>query len=456
MNNKIYKLAFTLAITLGSTTILAESKGDDEGNLPKDWYTTPEENFKTEKSLNTEKFEETKKDTEGKIFGAGKRIDNIFKSTHNALNKFDEQVLAEKESRDSKWRLTDLILRLVIGAKGPIGLLVGSGRASAKVYWHKVSNDLSKGADSGEVLENAKEFEITDNMSREEINSLINDIVDATVATGKIEDEQLLKRGLNEKISEFHSLVTGISPQDGNKWKVSRYMLGLSVSASGMVTAGVAVGGDIRLRFTFKNTGSNRINLNFTEEQQKRRSELTSLLSTLANDFSQTDDVEIAQQNFYLKTFRVSIGMSVSGSIGVVKAGGNITGHVYFERVKENPLNKSTTKGHNTVKLLDEIPMIDSSDNLNTLEFAKANSISFVDSPSSRSRLFRVNRNAFRKGIKKSYKISSFLAKAGNKFLNEKWNLNRIKPQFQFSIAGPISLIKLSGIVGLELDLRRK
>jgi hypothetical protein len=252
------------------------------------------------------------------------------------------------------------------------------------------------------------------------------------VAKGKVHNENLLKRNLMKKAFLFQQITRGIEASEVGSWSPFRIRLDLTVAADATVSGMFArAGGEVRVRFEWKRS------LKETDEKKtlgKIAEGSRKLLNNLAGQIAKAVKEEPASKKLLLENFNVSIGVSLSGDVGIAEASGEIVTQVYFKSTKEEDFH--TIRSNGIVETNTNIP------------FLKTNQTKSLQ------QLTLINSDNLRKGLKKAVRFAEYFPKklSKEKYKKSDWAVYSIAPSFTFALNGDVGLTTIEGTSGLELE----
>ncbi|MCO4795055.1 MAG: hypothetical protein KC493_15165 [Bacteriovoracaceae bacterium] len=379
-----------------SILVLLSTSLNAEG-LPSQWY------FGEETKSNNEKSSDP--------YDIDKSLESLHDAQTHALKKVD--------SEKSGWYLAGMKTILGLTLKGKLGIKSWGGKKAIELNWKK--RDSKKGLE--ETENNVDTFNFSEYKSSEDALTEIEPFISSLVESGKVNDEKSLRNNLRSKINEFYQVAKGAESAAPQAYRPHKIRLDLTVGADGSVNGlFVKVGGDIRLRFEWS-----RKNF-YQKESETLKSKITKqtekLLNGLASEIGKAIEEEPAAKTLKLKEFKVGVGVSVSGSVGVAKVSASIVPQVYFKKV--TLLEKAEEVS------VEEIPFLTDD---------KSNELKFVSS------------TRIRKGFKKSIRFAEYFQKKFNKkkYRKSKWAVHTIKPSYTFDLSGDVGVVSLKGLATFEL-----
>lgn len=364
--------------------------------LPGEWY-----------------FGENQKSNENsEEYNLDQSLENLHDSGTHAVTK------AEVEGGD--WYLDQMKTILGLTVKGKLGVKSWGGKKAIELVWKKRSSKklLEENESNIPTVDFSKST-----MERDALHEL-EPFINSLVESGKVDDEKNLRANLASKVTDFFQMAQGVESSDQYGWSPHKIRLDLSISADGSVSGlFVKVGGDIRIRFEWTKQTSK------TKKNGTAEGSVTAQIKTLVNGLAQEIEKSIEEEPtakmLNLKEFKVGVGVSVGGKVGVAKASASIVTHVYFKKTKKISDKKQ-----------DEVT-----------------GIAFLSDDKSNEGLKTVSNERVRKGFKKAIRFAHYFQKKLDKKKYEKssWAVHTIKPSFTFDLSGDVGVVTLKGLATFEL-----
>lgn len=353
------------------------------------------------------------------------------------------------------WRGEVFTADLGISAGGLLGSLIMKGSATIRSYWRRQG---PKPADPFNNImdrtENQDAIVIREDATPQEISEQLEPGIRAAVASGRIEDTPALRKNLMDAAQEFQMVAQAISQTPTDlPWWVPRYRLDVNFDGSGKVGGIGKVGGEVRFRFEWhrimKSKPKTRASAELASYQnpfeRKVSRGVQDFIVATAADLNETFDT-IEAHGFKAYTFRVGIGISAKGNIGVVKGSAGLVGQVYFQRAVPRPVvhprpPRQLALSTQAWNVIEKAPP------QAHLSYANAHHIAYESSPHDgfEEVVYKVDRNKFRKGLKRAAKIANFFAKRAVNASIGSWKIYEMRTAFDSSIGGELDLVTLTG-----------
>lgn len=377
------------------------------------------------------------------------------------------------------WHLEAFTTELSVLDSGAIGLLSERGNLTAIAFWRRqgpktnkvttfTGNEDTSGLEEGPIPSVNLDEVYDENSLTVELAPMIN----AALSTGKIKNEEAFRANVALAAIDFYKLTSSVSENPGMKWWVSALRLDLAVAASGkLITLPLAsVGGEVRIRFDWRRLMKNKpaqfITKNFnhssflSNDLDKTQSSFVSLVSNLSKDLELSIPVKLEEKGLKPYTMRIGIGLTVAGNVGIARASAQAIAQVYFSRNQAAPrvyprLTFIKALSDSAINSNVESYSVIEGFNEKHIEYAKNNQIPFTieNNLVKPNVIYQVNRNEFKKGLKKAFDITDFFAKAGQKAESKKWKLFQMKTSLDLSLSGTVGVTTLTGLTTAELSL---
>lgn len=454
---RVSKIMAYVCLSLLSLNSYASSTG--LGYLPSSWYQLPEN---TDSQV-LERFSAKAEDEASKLKGVSQSVQNILRSNERALNEIEDY-------KGKRWYLDNVRTQLAVGASGLVGLMSMKGSASVRLYWRPKTSPVKK-IKSYSPTSSVSNYDLSfkTDMSREDVVNALEPTIKHAVASGRIYNRQKFRKNLLQATTDFHSVVSGAKHyQQQANWFVNGFMLELYVTASGDVAPFAAVGAELRLRFVWERVRRKESSLiKKTHDSQvtnerltQTRNKLTVFLSNMIQDLEIASHERLENTEFYLKKFRIGLGVGVKGSILAAKVKSTVYFYVMFKRAKKMVINESFVRddGESFMSIVSE-------KNNKELAYAKRHQIPYelqemIDNHTPNKKtvnvIYKIKRKYFRKGIAKAYKMISFFAKETEKKPRKKWEVYHVEGHFELSVTGGLGLASLSGIAAARVNFYKK
>jgi len=442
--------AFLSVVLIGAWAARGNATPADAGRVPADWISLPEETgaqlFHQPSNLEDERAH------------LDKSLRRIFLSQGDALLAAKQPTVrvpspAKKPSDWVPWRLKAVSTDLAVSASGLIGVLGFKGTPSVSVYWAKRESHshLSNLDDDPEF----PVFRFNETPGPRGKKAQLEVIHRTVLASGRVKNTKELRGNLERAVNQFQDLsVAAKSASADGAWYLGFLRMDLEISASGRVKWG-SVGGAVKIRLEWHHAQATagtpsaprapEVPVKFNPTQKNLRALVGSLCEDLA---SASNNPMVA--NYQARMFVVGLGIGASGNVGVAKASASAIGYMHFFY---SPTSRRPSRfiGDDTERpSKDPFYLIDHDPSAETLRFAKSNGIETV--PSNQfveggATAFKLDRQAFRIGLRKAFQIGKYFAEQADKTKNDEWAINIIRPAFALSVSGDVGLAKLTGQV---------
>jgi hypothetical protein len=269
---------------------------------------------------------------------------------------------------------------------------------------------------------NRADLVVTAESTAGDLEKQLEPAIRAALATGAIRDEGALRSNLFHKAHEFLLIAQVLERTPQEKWWASRFRLDIGIDASGKVTPVTSVGVESRFRFEWhrimKKTAENSPNKPLPSVDRGVYEFVTHLAEDLVELSAEAEPLQ--KLGFEAHTFRVGIGHSTEGNIGIAKSKASVTGHIYFATDVKKPVVNPPNKPGTVVVLTSEKSVL------------------------------KLDRGKFRKGLRKAMKISHFFARGAAQGKG-KWKVYELKTGFDLSVSGSVGLVTVGGTGTTEI-----
>lgn len=458
--------------------------------VPPTWYNSDEKALQNNAPASDSSDEDYENNSE-----LNQNINNILTASSAALEEGDSEAqtlmassfspdLSPLESKPTPntnkpkdwvpWRAEYFMTDLSLTGSGFIGLLAFKGTSTVRAYWRKqgpksehsvLNQDVETAQEEASTLEPV--VLVNDLSTAEDMVKQLEPAVKAAVATGKIQDTPVLRKNLLKTAQEFQSLAIHIpSSTEELPWWVSRFRLDFAVDAAGRVEPVGLVGGEVRFRFEWHrikrmSPEKKKMMIQLSERDQKLRKNLLEFITATAYDINDAFENH-TRHGFRAHQIRMGIGMSVKGNIGLVKGSAGVVGQIYFTRAVERPKLYPIKQKSLSLALANSAPLlvIERNPSINTLKLAAKNNIMVEtfntdndENNGFEEALFRLDREKFRKGLKKAAKIGGFFAKRASEAKVKSWKIYELRTAFDASISGGLDLVTLVGSATAQISM---
>ena len=433
----------TLRLSVAALLVLSAcAPGGPTNQLPNDWYLTNEADENSDDALTepTPELEES--------------VNDLFGSTYDGLDQINESNRADFQSamtgRSGKpkdwvpWHLAAMMAEFSVSVKGLIGALIMKGQPAVVASWRKQNPKQPERSmlDPQMAVDlTAADAVASEHTTEEDLMRQLEPAVRAAVASKRVKNENALRKNLGKAAGEFLTVARVLQKTEGREWWLQRYRLDLTFDLSGKVTAVIGAGAETRLRMEWHRIMPKAASsgvaapVAFANDREQRiyafADGMLKSLEAAGREFRAVSD-----HGFKAHTFRVGVGFTAEGDIGIVKTGSSITGHVYFTSNVKKPSVNPTPRPF--------AAMIDVSGlDLNVPEVTPLiaeNRVRFVDG------------KKFVKGLKKAAKLGGFFAKRASKSKSGKWKIFEIKTSFDLSLSGKVGLATVGGVGTAEIN----
>ncbi len=455
---RIWQLLFLVLAAQSATKGLA----DEAGRLPEDWFVLPEDQSGFQMSGEVNGTEERGGLTYRRgLDPVSKSMDQVFSASFQALDGSDLKLGGRTKPANAPadwvpWHLKEMIMDLGVSGTGTVGIVTATGEVSAEVYFQPTASHLTalgltrvKGDDDGDP----SVFRITSEMSRLEVSQRLDPVIDAVMATGRVENRGKVEEGLKQVAADLADVMTGVNSLNDGGWDVDRFRVDVSIDGSGTVGTGITAGLGVRLRFEWVDTGTGLQVAQPTDDPKKESFRV--LMASLSRDLDGIAAGDYQDSGFGLQHIRLGIGLYGKAKFGVVKGKIEGSGFVYMKR-------RTSARGPTPparIVLPDEIPLVDATPSDAHLRYATEHGVrheKLTDEGGGTDKVvYYMSRQKFRSGLSRAAKMGAFFAKKAADSDSRNWRVYKIKPQFALSLEGATPMVTIGGKVSIEMEFKR-
>ncbi len=280
------------------------------GTLDKGWYELPEEGMSKiakQSELNLDSVEDD--------------LDTIYTLNQTALNSV--------KKNKSKWSLKGMWTTLALGLSGKIGLHSVGGVKAVNIIWVKKNKEQKK----EEVQESAHVITANEFTTEQDLENQANVLSEVLFNTGKINNKKIFRVNLKEKLVKFSKIITGLKATKNNKFYPGRLWFDFKVAVTGNIM-GYTVGGGTLVKLEYERIMAANTVENETREValNNENSQIQNFFQNLAEDISTASEEyeKTSKLNYKFARFKVALGLTAKGSIGILKGTALFAPHVFF------------------------------------------------------------------------------------------------------------------------------
>lgn len=439
------------------------------GRLVEEWYVLPEDRPQYRKPLNEHNGEEIRhrekvayrRDLEA----VDHSIDKILDSIRDTLGETESRTgrctpPANRPANWNPWYLKNIIMGLGVSGSGTVGIVTSKGEVSTEIYWKRgMANLRSLGINpaGGEDHRERADLVIGDSTTSFEIEAELDPIVRAVMATGRVRNEDRMRRQLVKVARDLQDMMVNVNKYNlASSWDVSGFHLDIEISGSGKVAVGISAGAAVRLRFKWKKTSNIALEKRVTEELKQKRDSLRKLLAATAQDLETIGNEHYQSTGFNLTGFRLGVGLYSKAKFGIVKGKAKIMGYAYYKR--RTLATMDAMRNRTSIVLPDSLPLIDLGPAKHHIAYAKSEGVEhevYSTESGADKVVYYMNRAKFRKGLDQAVMMGARFAGRAKKVQADQWYIYKIKPQFALSMRGAFSLVTLGGTVSFQAEFKR-
>lgn len=419
-------------------------EADDEV-LPRSWYLRPED---ATSDVMPQDFREL-----GEI--TPKPITTILGSIESSLDLFGNKLdLMDAGSARKKggWHFSHLSTKVAVRANGMIGLLVGGGSFSTEIDWKlRKKSPMTVGSRKNSLPISPTSFSVLD--TDQQVLLKVEPILKGLIASGKIKEKKIpiFRANFQEQVLRHHQIFRGFSAIGSQRWRPTHFYLFLRFNAGGLIHPNVTLEGGIVSMLTWSIDNSKDGFPHLNDGLQTARASLQEYVYSLGGVLDQVDEARLNDQQFYLKSVGLSLGITASGLVGPVFAAGGISAGLSFSK-REVPLDR-----YNQLVKSESINLIEVQPTPEHINFAKNNNV-VHRWDNHETVIYKIPLPNFSKGIAKAMDIGTFFAKKANSSKNPmaRWYASEIESWFSLSISGLTAMANLGVSANVKLNISNK
>ena len=321
---------FTLSLFVACFNTVVAKPSQSDASMPKSWYILPEET--PGKSYQEDQWEEPDKDfiddVDDLLEAQGDSYDRLIEESHYANIAL------------SNWELWVIRSQLAISSGGSIGVLALKGQVATEIRWFKKNAIKSK--DDELAFEEPAAASFAWDTPQSSIDETLEQIATTAYRAGKVKNKTLMLQGLREGVAKVKSMLYAVPDTTEFAWSPYRFRLRFSFAASGKPVSVFEVGGTVTIRFDFEVNPSNSA-IPQNRENTPRDVLAAKSFASLVKSFSEDMGIFVQREPFgtswKVRNFQIIIGQTASGSVGVAKLKGLVSGRLYFKRNRERNAN---------------------------------------------------------------------------------------------------------------------
>ena len=425
LNSMVYAL-----LLLATQYALAATP--NPAQLPSSWY-QPDSSSKSEAAQDLTSLSNT--------------VDRIYGAHATALSGIEapasSQNLAKHLAADASgkprdwapWHLEFITSELALTAQGLIGALTVKGTPGIQLYWRRqgtppASPQTFDASDASVTL--------SEKTTVQDIQNQLEPVVKTAEASGQVKDTSNLRENISRAATQLHRLAQALESTDGQgtSFWVSGFRFDFTLDEGGNVFPIGTKGGDIRFRFEWKRLKRKtapppQALPAMAEGKTGFEDSLIQLARTLQLQLDAAvgeSDLGNADSEFKIASYRVGIGLTKKGKIGIAQGSATLTGHLNFSSDTKKPI---------------VYPRKDADSSAPVLLLGNGNG-------SDSEPVYSVNAGQVRKGLVKAMNIGKFFARTGPK-RDAGWKIYLMKAGFDMSLSGDSFLSGLTATGTSEL-----
>jgi len=430
-------------------------------DVPSDWYRLPEDEPALSQSLHRAEPETTT---------LPQTLEKIYSVTAQSMDQLPHALRPTRPSPPSRpqdwvpWHLESFTTDLTVTGQGLLGILTIRGTPTVQVFWRKQGSLRPSTPRGTSEPTGVPLIQLNEETTEEQIHDQIEPAIQAVTATGKVRNTSTLRKSLQATAQQFQAILAAVDQNRKSAWWLSGFRFDFGVEASGDIAPIFTAGGDLRLRFEWKRLnrsvpvprGSVKLNPTFL----KMRSSFNELVVFMESNLEGMSKTYLGEAGFIPYAFRVGIGLTAGGNIGLARGAGSVVGHLNFSKDIQRPMihRPYLITAAAPVNAPSSVRMVEQNPTESHLDFADVshipNRVVFLRSGRpEKQAIYQIQSERFQKGLVKAFKIASSFAKPASKLTSSKWKVYEMRTGFELSIAGDVGLVNLNGVAVVEASL---
>lgn len=367
-------------------------------------------------------------------------VDQMLVSTGNALDESGtppELKTAVASNKTLPWHLEYFMSDLAFSVQGKLGFLL-KGASAVTLHWRRQGQTTPLATETLSAFSGA-----TLDPSSALFESQIEPFIQTAILSGKVrkESETVFRENITVAAGNFRKLISGVQQNPGVGWWPSRLRFDFLVDVSGKVLPVLVSGADLRLRFEWfrimKPVSSGMTPL----ANEEKANLIKDFIVAMAEDVAEVADSFPNLNGYKAHSFRVGLGMTAKGSVGIAKASTSAVGQIYFSRDVNKPKVRPVPHVE-TFNLIEEAP------SQKHLHYATSNGIAFRRVTPDGAAVYQMNRGRFRKGLVRAARMASFFTRRASRLSVRAWKIYELKTAFDVSMTGAFAFSPVTNLGG--------
>jgi hypothetical protein len=319
----------------------------------------------------------------------------------NILEKSETFSKSTINKNFSNWSLSGQKTDLAVSKSGLFGFSAVKGTSAVELSWSKKSS-------KSELNEDSKtDLNLSTEMSEDQVLAAAKPFYKILLKNNRKEEFSWRAKDFEDHVLRYHRALKSVSSLDQGRFVASKFRLDLSVSYSSPLFGFSRLSGDTRVRLEWKIVKSSK-KVNGSSDQK--------VVAKLLEDIEEALENSELRKGYKLKTIGIGLGLSKKNLLSFSKVKGEIYGELFF--------NLNSAKGYSVAKF----PIDDQ-----VYHWSGEDKI-----------IGSFKRRKFRKGIKKSFKVSKWFTDKMNSRASRSWEVKKFKSSFALSYSGFLGLANTS------------
>jgi hypothetical protein len=362
------------------------------------------------------------------------------------------------------WRMTGFVTDLGLSVNGKIGLLAWQGSPAVATFWMKKEDFEAPDTNNAPIPETASSGDpgiaVNADATTASLDAEIDAVLKGVMATQQVRDEAELRKNFREAVYAFVDLAEQVDKiTTDTRWQNSRLRIDLNMNASGRVSWFTKFGVNIRVRLEwYRLPGKKQKSLQPGSRERLRLQGLENFLLALCEDLDAAMEggKNSPSSHFEPRFLKVGLGVATGGNIGIVRAGTAALMHMYFTWTGKRPRKPAAAAA--TARL--PLHVVDNAPSEALLRLARNEGrlvkVAADEEGGLKDALYKLDRETFRKYMRRAIFIGSYFAEAADKAHSKNWQPRFVKTVFDVSLTGRVGIATASGIATGDITFQNK
>ena len=444
-------MIFALAVLTPISATSCQKREATSPGIPESWLGTKEAKPGSDGQID-----------EGTGREAGATVDQILDVHHGVLEGLSGAseapmvFLGAGQDCPRPWHLGGYITDIAVTIQGVLGVLIGSGTASAEARWKPL----------GELGEHLKtesgQIHLNEFATSKQLEAQLEPSIQAALGSGLIRDERKLRAGLLDAARNFQAIAQTLGAIElrSKRWDADNFRVEVQFDANGNPLPILNVGAGVYFRFDWDKRKSNSVRGLASIGGDRLSQRVQGFVAAIANDLGvlETNADVIENKGYQLTEVRIGVGATAGGEFGVAQASAQTIGSFTFHPKDPGPqpldwpgAAAAFAEEEGTLELIADSDLVRASKALGSAE-----QIDELRAQDSGKTLVRFRRSTFRNGLRRASGLASFYIHRAANARAGRWGLFEIHTEFDMSLSGALGIATVGGTGALELTYENK